>query len=431
MRRPTPCAVPLGSASVRRALTPIIEGGSAHMDGSRCEPKMTAGLDIGDKYSYLCLIDQESGEVVEEGRLRTNPEAFRRRFASEQPPMRIAIEAGTHSPWVSRLLEECGHEVLVANARKLRLIYANKRKTDEMDAENLARLARLDPKLLYPLKHRGQECQAHMAIVHSREALVGTRTQLVNHVRGTVKSFGARLPKCPARSFHKRAKEHIPEALLPALDPILEQIGSLTERIQKYDRKLEAISKEHYPETDLLRRVEGMGPLTALTFVLTLEDPHRFEKSRSVGAYLGLVPATDRSGDSDPQKRISKEGDQMLRKLLVSSAHYILGPFGSDSDLRRHGEKIASRGGKNANRNGRWWPWPESSVCSCTACGLAERSNFRSTTPIGAKSGGRLLKRRGDGAQTSQEEVKIPRHGGEAPQSGGWPWLLPEIALRI
>jgi transposase len=319
------------------------------MDGSRSEPKMTAGVDIGDKYSYLCLIDTESGEVVEEGRLRTNPKAFRRRFASEQP-MRIAIEAGTHSPWVSRLLEECGHEVLVANARKLRLIYANKRKTDEMDAENLARLARVDPKLLYPLKHRGQECQTHMAIVRSREALVGTRTQLVNHVRGTVKSFGGRLPKCPARSFHKRASEHIPEALLAALGPILEQIGSLTERIRQYDRQLEAISKEHYPETDLLRRVEGIGPLTALTFVLTLEDPHRFEKSRSVGAYLGLVPATDRSGDSDPQKRISKEGDQMLRKLLVSSAHYILGPFGSDSDLRRHGEKIASRGGKNSKK---------------------------------------------------------------------------------
>ena len=287
--------------------------------------------------------------MIEEGRLSTTPEALRRRFASE-PSLRVAIEAGTHSPWASRVLEECGHEVLVANARKLRLIYANKRKTDEMDAENLARLARVDPKLLYPLKHRGQECQAHMAIVRSREALVGTRTQLVNYVRGTVKSFGGRLPKCPARSFHKRASEHIPEALLAALGPILEQIGSLTERIRQYDRQLEAISKEHYPETDLLRRVEGIGPLTALTFVLTLEDPHRFEKSRSVGAYLGLVPATDRSGDSDPQKRISKEGDQMLRKLLVSSAHYILGPFGSDSDLRRHGEKIASRGGKNSKK---------------------------------------------------------------------------------
>jgi transposase len=319
------------------------------MDGSKEYPPMTAGLDLGDRYSYLYLIDTQSGEIVEEGRLRTTPEALRRRFASERP-MRIAIETGTHSPWASRVLEECGHEVLVANARKLRLIYANKRKTDEIDAENLARLARLDPKLLYPLKHRGEDSQAHMAIVRSRQALVDCRTQLVNHVRGAVKSFGARLPKCPARSFHKRAKEHIPEALLPALGPILEQIGSLTERISDYERKLEVISKEHYPETELLRQVEGIGPLTALAFVLTLEDPYRFEKSRSVGAYLGLVPATDQSGDRDPQKRISKEGDEMLRKLLVGSAHYILGPFGSDSDLRRHGDKIASRGGKNSKK---------------------------------------------------------------------------------
>jgi transposase len=310
---------------------------------------MTAGLDLGDKYTYLCLIDTQSGEIMEEGRLRTTPETFGRRFASERS-LRIAIEAGTHSPWVSRVLEECGHEVLVANARKLRLIYANKRKTDEIDAENLARLARLDPKLLYPLKHRGEGSQAHLAIIRSRQALVGARTQMVNHVRGAVKSFGARLPKCPARSFHKRASEHIPEALLPALGPILEQIGSLTQRIRDYERQLESISKEHYPETELLGQVEGIGTLTALTFVLTLEDPYRFEKSRMVGAYLGLVPATDRSGERDPQKHISKEGDEMLRKLLVGSAHYILGPFGSDSDLRRHGEKIASRGGKNTKK---------------------------------------------------------------------------------
>jgi transposase len=311
---------------------------------------MTAGLDLGDRYSYLCLIDTRSAEVMEEGRLHTTPGALRRRFASEQS-LRIAIEAGTHSPWVSRVLEECGHEVLVANARKLRLIYANKRKTDEVDAENLGgRLARLDPKLLYPLKHRGENAQAHLAIIRSRQTLVGCRTQLVNHLRGAVKSFGHRLPKCPARSFHKRAAERVPEPLLPALGPILEQIGSLTERIRQYDRQLETVSEQHYPETELLRQVEGIGPLTALTFVLSVEDPSRFEKSRSVGAYLGLVPARDQSGDRDPQKRITKEGDEMLRKLLVGSAHYILGPFGSDSDLRRHGEKIAARGGKNAKK---------------------------------------------------------------------------------
>lgn len=213
------------------------------MDGSSEQPRMTAGLDLGDKYSYLCLIDTESAEVIEESRVRTSPEALRRRFASEQS-LRIAIEAGTHSPWVSRALEECGHEVLVANSRKLRLIYANKRKTDEVDAENLARLARLDPKLLYPVEHRSEDSQAHMAVIRSRQALVDCRTQLVNHVGGAVKSFGARLPKCPARSFHNKAPEHIPEALWPALGPILETIGSLTERIRDYERQLETISED-------------------------------------------------------------------------------------------------------------------------------------------------------------------------------------------
>ena len=184
MRRPTPYAVPLeGLQMCSTGSYAQMEGGSAlEMDGSKQQPMTTVGLDLGDKYSYLCLIDSQSGEVMEEGRLRTTPEAFKRRFSSERPLMRIAIEAGTHSPWVSRVLEECGHEVLVANPRKIRLIYANKRKTDEIDAENLARLARVDPKLLYPLKHRGEESQAHMALIRSREALVGCRTQLVNHV---------------------------------------------------------------------------------------------------------------------------------------------------------------------------------------------------------------------------------------------------------
>jgi transposase len=350
MRKPTPIRSTLrGLQWFTGSKGPLWKEDRPTMDGSREQKEMTAGLDIGDRYSYLCLIDQESGEAIEEGRLRTSPETFRRRFGSERP-MRIAIEAGTHSPWASRVLEDCGHEVLVANARKLRLIYANKRKTDEIDAENLARLARVDPKLLYPLRHRGEASQAHLAVIRSREALVGTRTQLVNHIRGAVKAFGGRLPKCPARSFHKRAPEHIPGPLLPALGPVLEQIGSLTERICDYEGQLEAISEAHYPETDLLRQVEGVGPLTALTFVLTVEDPYRFEKSRSVGAYLGLVPTSDQSGERDPQRRISKEGDEMLRRLLVSGAHYVLGPFGSDSDLRRHGEKIASRGGKNAKK---------------------------------------------------------------------------------
>src|ERR687890_1336654 len=319
-------------------------------NGSTEQMKMTAGMDLGDKYSHLCLIDTESGELIEESRLRTTPEAMRRRFDSEQA-LQVAIEVGTHSPWVSRLLEECGHEVLIANPRKTRLIYGEKRKTDKLDAQKLARLARADPELLYPVKHRGAQSQAHLALIHSRDALIRSRIQLINHVRGTVKSFGARLPKCSAESFHKKVADALPPELAEALEGVVATICSLTERIRDYERRIERVCKESYPrETGLLQQVPGVGTLTSLTFVLTLEDPDRFEQSRAVGAYLGLVPAKDQSGDQDPGKGISGEGDEMLRRLLVSSAHYILGPFGSDSDLRRHGEKIAVRGGKNAKK---------------------------------------------------------------------------------
>ena len=318
-------------------------------NGSTEQMKMTAGMDLGDNYSYLCLIDTESGQLIEGSRLRTTPEAMRRRFDSERP-LHVAIEVGTHSPWVSRLLTECGHKVLIANPRKTRLIYGERRKTDKLDAEKLARLARADPELLYPVEHRGCDSQAHLAVIHSREALVRSRTQMINHVRGTVKSFGYRLPKCSTPSFHKKVPGHLPSELAEILGPIVETVGSLTEKIKDYDRHIEELAAERYPETRLLRQVSGVGSLTALTFVLTLEDPQRFAESRSVGAYLGLAPGIDQSGEQDPQKRISGEGDEMLRRLLVSSAHYILGPFAPDSDLRRHGEKIAERGGKNAKK---------------------------------------------------------------------------------
>lgn len=315
---------------------------------TRVTTGITVGLDLGDRYSQLCVLDAE-GKVVEEGRVATSSEALRRRFGKGER-MRIALEAGTHSPWVSRLLKGFDHEVLVANPRKLRLIYQNRRKDDRVDARYLARVARLDPELLGTIEHRGEPAQQDLGLLRSREALVRARTQLVNHVRGAVKSFGSRIPACSTRTFHKKAVEHLPERLRPALLPVVETIGSLTEQIRAYDRLIEGISESRYPETKLLNQVNGVGALTALAFVLTLKDPSRFAKSRTVGAYLGLVPGKDQSGLTDPQIRITKEGDVFLRRLLVQSAHYILGPFGQDSDLRRHGLKLALRGGKNAKK---------------------------------------------------------------------------------
>lgn len=314
----------------------------------RKAPRVTIGLDIGDRHSYFFAVD-EAGEFLEEGRLRTKAEDLRQRF-SAYPPGRVAIETGTHSPWVSQLLAECRHQVLVANSRRLALISQNQKKSDRMDAEILAELAYSKPKLLAPIRHRGPEAQAVLSVIRARDALVAARTQLVNHVRGAVKSSGARLPSCSTRCFHEKVKDSIPSQLHPALAALLETIKAISEQIGRYDDHVEEQCEKAYPETQLLQQVGGVGPLTALAFILILEDPKRFARSRNVGAFLGLVPRRQESGEQQPQLRITKAGDVLLRRLLVGSAHYIVGPFGPDTDLRRHGEAIARRGGKNAKK---------------------------------------------------------------------------------
>lgn len=308
----------------------------------------TIGLDLGDKYSVFFCLD-EDGEFLEEGRLKTTPQRFQKHFGAMEPA-RIALETGTHSPWISRALESYGHEVIVANSRELRMIYGSHKKNDKADAETLARVARADPMLLKPIEHRGPEAQRSLAYLRARDAVVRTRTKLINSVRGIVKSVGARVSACSASSFHKKAPESIPDELKGALSPVIELVGKLTSQIYLYDKAIEELSKKKYPETEALRQVTGVGPLTALAFVLILEDPRRFAKSRTVGAYVGLTPRLDDSADRKSQLRISKAGDEFLRRLLVGSAQYILGPFGTDSDLRRHGEAIARRGGKNAKK---------------------------------------------------------------------------------
>ena len=308
----------------------------------------TVGLDLGDRFSHFVVLDAE-GQLLEEGRVATREPALRKHFFS-CARMRIALETGTHSPWVSRLLKDCDHEVIVANSRKLRLIYENRRKNDQVDAMYLARLARMDPQLLSPVEHRGPEAQKDLALLRSRGALVEARSQLINHSRGLVKSVGKRLPSCSSEAFPRKVLSAIPGSLQAGLLPVLEMITSLNAQIKTLDRRIDALTDEVYPETKLLRQVTGVGPITSLGYVLILEDHRRFRKSRSVGSFVGLTPGSKRSGNSDPQMRITKEGDTLLRRLLVSAAQYILGPFGPDTDLRRFGQRIAQRGGKNAKK---------------------------------------------------------------------------------
>jgi transposase len=266
------------------------------------------------------------------------------------PRSRIALETGIHSPWVSRLLSELGHEVIVAHARNVRLIGESRRKDDRFDARTLARLARIDPELLGPVRHRSRKAQADLTVIRARAGLVRARTSLINTARGLTKSYGERLRGCSPRKMNRELAAGLSPELQNALQPLLDEIESLSERIREYNKRVQQIAEESYPEVARLEQVTGVGTLIALTYVLTLEDPSRFRKSRDVGCYVGLQPGRRNSGQSEPQLHISKEGDPYLRTMMVQSAHHILGPFGADSDLRRWGLKLAERGGKNGKK---------------------------------------------------------------------------------
>jgi transposase len=321
---------------------------SPKRQSKRKDDPITIGLDLGDKASRYCVLNG-AGEIIAQGSVGTTKKAMLEKFGVVGR-CRIALEVGTHSPWVSRLLASAGHEVIVANARQVQLISASSRKDDKVDAEMLARLARVDPRLLRPIRHRSEEAQRHLATIRIRAALLEARTALVNSARGLAKAMGERLPSCDADAVDAEIAKLLPAELCRMLQPLLEQVESLTGKIRKLDEEIEQIARTEYPETELLRQIKGVGPLIALTFVLTVEDRDRFAKSRDVGCYVGLRPKRSESGEREPQLGISKEGDVYLRKLLVQGAHCILSRRGEDTDLKRWGLKLAGRGGKNAKK---------------------------------------------------------------------------------
>lgn len=305
------------------------------------------GIDVGDRMSEICVLDR-NGHVVERLRVRTTQQGFSElsRFAGSN----VAIETGTHCAWIARVLGDCGLDVTVANARELRKIYQSDRKNDRTDAEVLARMVRFDRALLAPVRVRTQQMQADRSILNARDALVGARTKFINVARGLAKCYGTRLPSCSAESFVRQAIPHICADLAPALEPLLKAIAAVNEQIRIMDKHVESLAKTRYPQCALLRQVEGVGPLTAMAFILTLGDNRRFRRARDVGPYLGLVPRQFDSGQRTSQLAISKAGNKYMRRLLVSAAQYILGPFAPDSTLRRYGERISERGGANAKK---------------------------------------------------------------------------------
>jgi transposase len=309
--------------------------------------KQSVGLDLGDRFTHYCVLNEE-GELIEEGRMQTTESSFVKHFSGEFA-MRIAMEAGTHSPWLSRLLKRLGHQVLVANPRKIPAITQSDSKNDRNDAEHLARFAAFDPKLLSPIEHRSEQRQQDLNLIHARSALVRARTMIINVVRGLVKSAGGRLPSCSSESFAERTQAAIPEPLAIVCTPLRKQVQMLTTQIGMMDKQIDQLVKK-YPEISLLKTAPGVGPLVAACYVLTLDTPDVLGDNRQAGAFLGLRPRQSQSGNSDPQRRITKTGNNYLRSLLVQSAQYILGRFGPDSALRRWGLKLAASGGKRGRK---------------------------------------------------------------------------------
>lgn len=310
------------------------------------------GIDLGNVKHAVCVVDSKSGEILQERNITNHLESLRR-LSSKHPDALVVMEVGTHSPWTSRFFKKQGHEVLVANPRKVRAIFENDRKCDRYDARMLAKLARFDPSLLYPIEHQSEEAQRDLLQIKLRDSLVRRRVDLISSVRGTLKSLGIPLKSPNTNYFAKHARRDLAEEhgkTLTLIEPSLNAINAMTTEIQTLDKAIESLAETRYPETARLMKITGVGALTAVTFVLVVGDPERFVRPRDIGSYLGLVPKRDQSGNVDKELRISCKGDAYLRRLLVGCAQYILGPFGPDCDLRRRGLDLANRGGTRAKK---------------------------------------------------------------------------------
>jgi len=310
--------------------------------------KVTIGLDLGDRRHRFCVLGC-NGEVVEEGSL-LNERVQLSALVGRYPAALVVMEAGCHSPWISRYLEALGCEAVVSNPRKVQAIYQHERKGDRRDALMLARIARMEPALLYPVEHGSQEAQQDLLRIKLRDSLVRARVGVINSIRATIKSLGYSVPHSSSERFHKVIKAALPAALREIIAPSVQALEELSLRIKVLEREISALARTKYPATAWLEQIPGVGPITALYFVLKIEDPTRFPQVRDVGAFIGLCPRRNQSGENDPQLRISKRGDAYLRRLLVSAAQYILGPFAPASALRQYGLSLAAEGTSRAKK---------------------------------------------------------------------------------
>src|SRR6266571_6456531 len=280
-----------------------------HMAG---KSRLTIGLDLGDHTSRYCILE-EAGEVGSEGQMPTTPAGLKSLFG-KMASSRVALEVGTHSPWVSRQIAALGHEVIVANPHKVKLITQSARKNDRIDAQKLARLARVDRKLLSPIRHRGEQAQADLAVIRARAELVESRPGLINCARGLAKPMGERLKKCDADQVEEALAKPLSEAVKIVIGPLLKSVEAIREQIGGYDEKIEEIAKR-YPEVELLTQVYGVGRSRGADCV-DLHFDHR--RRGAIPAQPGRRSVSGNTAQAARERQQpARTGDQQNRRPLV------------------------------------------------------------------------------------------------------------------
>lgn len=310
------------------------------------------GIDLGDKKHAVVGLDDKANIVLKRW-VPNKKEDLEALFRRNRGAV-FGMETGTHCRWISMLCRECGCEVYVGNAHRLRSIFGNTHKNDMRDAEEIARLLNGDKRHFHPVQLRDAEHQNLVQLVKMREMVMSQRTKSAGAIRGMAKANGVRLPASDADSLHRKLADVIdtlPDNLQLLLRPQIGLLEKLCETIREYDRLIRDYRNEHFrKECDLLETIPGVGPVNAAAFVAFTGDVRRFRHARDVGPYYGLTAGRDQSSSKDEPKRITKEGNEFVRHLLVNAANLIMQGRCRNTELLQFGLRVWGNRGKVAKR---------------------------------------------------------------------------------
>ena len=311
---------------------------------------------MSDRTTKICVMTKaEGGErrIVVETTCATTKAGFEEALSKFDRSWPVVFETGTHCRWMDRLFKEMGFKTIVGNPGKIPSITKSNTKNDRNDARELARLAIADPAMLHPVFLRDEVYQQMLRFHHARNVLLSQRTQTINQIRGFAKSMGYRIECSSTEKFHELSKADWPRELEECAWPLMGVLKTVNLKIKAYDRLIERLAErpEFKPMVERVRVVYGVGVIGSTVFVAAIGGrPDRFDHTRDIGAYLGMIPKQDQSGDIDKQCHVTKAGSPFMRRLLVESAQMILHAESIDTDLKAKGLRMCLRGAKIAKR---------------------------------------------------------------------------------